>query len=71
MEKLEYKEGFKDEWIDSILELHNKTEMGRSVELKDKFLRAYRNRYSVVTCWDGENIVGFGTVVSDGEMYSS
>lgn len=68
---LVYKNGFEDDWIDQILELHNKTEMGRSVEMKDKFIKAYKNRYSVVTCWFGKSLVGFGTMISDGEMYSS
>lgn len=69
--ELTYKSGFQEEWIDKILELHNKTEMGRSLDLKDKFLRAYKNRFAVMTCWNGEDLVGFGTIVSDGEMYSS
>ena len=68
---LEYKVGIKDEWIDDILKLHNKTDMGRAIELKEKFLKAYKNRYRIMTCWKEKELIGFGTVVSDGEMYSS
>lgn len=67
-----YKTGFDEEWIDQIIELHNKTElMKRGYEYKEKFLRAYKNRYAVVTCWKEDRLIGFGTLISDGEMYSS
>lgn len=69
--KINYQYGFKEEWIDKILELHNKTDLRRSVDLKEKFIKAYKARFSVVSAWINEELVGFGTMISDGEMYSS
>jgi ribosomal protein S18 acetylase RimI-like enzyme len=69
--EFEVKFTFNDMWIDQILELHNKTEMKRSIEMKEKISRAFQNSFLVVPVWNGENLIGCGRVVSDGEMYSS
>ena len=45
--------------------------MKRPVEMKQRWLEAYQNRYCVVTCWYEQNLVGFGTLISDGHMYSA
>lgn len=66
---IELREGYSPSWIESILEIHNKTEMKRSGA--EKVNAAFLASFSVVTCWDEERLVGFGRMVSDGKMCSS
>ena len=65
-----YKFGFQDEWLDQIIALHNKTEMRRDPAQRDRYLRAYKCRHTIVTAWLNEILVGFGSMISDGAMYS-
>ncbi len=69
--KFDYRFGFDGQWIDSIIALHNRTDLQRPLEMKDRLIRAYSSRFAVVTCWVGSELIGFGTMISDGEMYSS
>ena len=64
-------EGFEESWIDQVIDLHNMTEMKRDVNKKDLFLSAYKSRYAIITAWSDKNLIGFGTMISDGNMYSS
>lgn len=66
-----YVEGFQDSWIDQVIDLHNKTEMKRDMDGKDFFLSAYKNRYAIITAWSEKNLIGFGSMISDGNMYST
>jgi ribosomal protein S18 acetylase RimI-like enzyme len=66
-----YKFGFEDDWLDQIITLHNKTEMRRDAAQRDKYLHAYKCRHTVVTAWLNETLAGFGSMISDGTMYSS
>lgn len=70
-ENLSFKDNFDDAWIDDIIDLHNKTELKRSPDKKDAFIRAFKSRYAVISCWSVDQIVGFGSMISDGEMYSA
>ena len=66
-----YQEGFQEQWIDKVMDLHNKTEMKRPKEMQERVLRAFQNRSTVITCWDEEKLIGIGSLITDGEMYSS
>jgi ribosomal protein S18 acetylase RimI-like enzyme len=68
---LGFKDNFDETWIDQIIYLHNKTELKRPFSNKEKLCRALRNRYAVITCWYRGSLVGIGSMLSDGEMYSS
>jgi ribosomal protein S18 acetylase RimI-like enzyme len=69
--ELEYRDNFEESWIDQIIELHNKTELKRPFSKKEKMSKALKNRYAVITCWYRGSLVGIGSMLSDGEMYSS
>tara|TARA_Y100000296_G_C5173596_1_gene258724 strand:+ start:2197 stop:2625 length:429 start_codon:yes stop_codon:yes gene_type:complete len=65
-----YKSIFEDEWIDKIIELHNKTEMKRSAEQRAELLESFKRRNIVISAWNNKNLVGIGTSLSDGFLYS-
>ncbi len=65
-----FREDYLPEWIDQILELHNKTELKRSQSKKDSINQAFKASFAVVTAWSDERVVGCGRMISDGQMYS-
>lgn len=65
----EVRYGFKEEWIDRIMEIHNSTELKR--EDGQTVSRAFRNSFCVSSCWANNNMIGIGRMISDGEMYSA
>ncbi|MBK9321628.1 MAG: GNAT family N-acetyltransferase [Bdellovibrionaceae bacterium] len=67
---IEFREEYLPEWIDQILDLHNKTELKRSPSKKDSINQAFKSSFAVVTAWSSERIVGCGRMISDGQMYS-
>lgn len=63
------RDGYKNEWAKSIVDLHNKTEMKReNIEQVDS---AFAASFAVVTAWRGPEIVGCARMISDGKMYST
>lgn len=68
MNNIKTRYGYDSSWIDSILEIYNKTELKRTN--KEKVDRAFKNSYAVASCWKDEKIIAIGRMISDGEMYS-
>lgn len=68
--EIHFEEGFSPAWIDQILEIHNKTEMKRSVEHKQRISDAFNSSFAVITAWFGTRLIGCGRMISDGIMYS-
>ena len=68
---IQYRDDFDSEWIDKILEVHNRTEMKRSPEKKQNILSAFEKSSLVISAWQDSRLVGIGRVVSDGQMYTS
>lgn len=67
---LRFEEAYSPEWIDQILEIHNKTEMKRSLDRCDMISKAFSSSYAVVTAWLDTRLVACGRMISDGQMYS-
>ena len=61
--------GFKEKWINRIMEIHNSTELKRKDT--NKTLRALKNSFCVVICLHNKDLIGVGRMISDGEMYSA
>lgn len=69
--EIRFDEGYSPLWIDKILEIHNKTEMKRSVDCKQIVSDAFNSSFAVVTAWSDSRLIGFGRMISDCKMYSS
>jgi N-acetylglutamate synthase-like GNAT family acetyltransferase len=67
---IQFREDYQSDWIDQILELHNKTELKRNLNKIDSINQAFKSSFAVVTAWSNGKIVGCGRMLSDGEMYS-
>lgn len=67
--QISYKYGYDPLWINQIMRVFNKTEMKRND--RSRLNKAFQASYEVVTVWNQEQIIGFGRMLSDGEMYSS
>jgi ribosomal-protein-alanine N-acetyltransferase len=67
-EKFVIRDGYEAGWIDDIIALHNKTEMKRNNA--EQVGSAFSSSFAVATAWIGNNLIGCGRMISDGEMYS-
>jgi len=69
---IEYKTGLEViDWnslIQMYAELNLVIGLARAGEI-DKIKRSFKNSYKIVTAWDGDEIIGAGRIISDGECY--
>lgn len=63
--------GYKSDWLPSILEIFNKTEMKRSEKYSEKVNRGFSNSQVVASLWSENRLVAVGRMITDFEMYSS
>ncbi len=65
---IEVKEGLKEDWIELFFKEINETSMKRSDY--QQFKNAYENRDVILSLWNGNNLVGFGSMLTDWHMNS-
>jgi ribosomal-protein-alanine N-acetyltransferase len=68
--ELTFRDGYDPAWIDQVMSVHNKTEMGRAPEFKSLVNDAFTSSFAVTTAWLGSRMIGCGRMISDGKMYS-
>lgn len=68
--EIKFSEGYSPLWIDQIIEIHNKTEMKRGEEYKQIVCDAFGSSFAVISAWKDSRLIGFGRMISDGQMYS-
>ena len=62
------REGYDSRWLQSLMNLHNKTEMKRADA--EQVGAAFSSSFVVATAWDQDRLIGCGRMISDGRMYS-
>lgn len=67
---LTIKDGYDPAWIDQLMAVHNKTDMGRAQEFKKMVNDAFSASFAVATAWKDDRLIACGRVISDGQMYS-
>ncbi len=65
---LEFKEGLREGWLELFFEEINRTTMKRDDFAR--FKRAYESRQVVLSLWEGEQLVAFGSMLTDWTMNS-
>jgi len=69
---IEYKTGLSVIDWDSLIQMYKELDLviglARAGKIK-KIKRAFNNTFKIVTAWDGDEIVGAGRLISDGECY--
>ena len=69
---IEYKTGQNVIDWDSLIQMYKKLDLviglARAGKI-EKIKRAFNNTFKIVTAWDGDEIVGAGRLISDGECY--
>ena len=69
---IEYKTGLSVIDWDSLIHMYKELDLviglARAGKIK-KIKRAFNNTFKIVTAWDGDEIVGAGRLISDGECY--
>lgn len=65
---VELKEGLEDEWVQLFFEEINKTSMKRS-DFK-RFAKAYKARDVVLSLWDDDELIVFGSMLTDWNINS-
>ena len=71
MESANFRNGYESSWIQQILLIHNRTELKRDPKFSQTVSAAFAASFAVVSAWQGDRLVGFGRMISDGHMYSS
>ncbi|MBV8048781.1 MAG: GNAT family N-acetyltransferase [Paludibacterium sp.] len=67
--RLEY--GYHSTWLAQVLAVFNKTAMKRGPELADKVDRAFHHSQVVASLWQGDQLVAFGRMLTDFDLYSA
>jgi GNAT superfamily N-acetyltransferase len=65
---IEFREGFDELVVKKFFTAINETSMKRPDF--DKFLKAYQSRDVVLSLWDGQALIGFGSMLTDWTMNS-
>lgn len=65
---IEVKEGLKENWIEIFFQQINQTSMKR--DDFDKFKKAYESRNVIISLWEHDNLVAFGSMLTDWTMNS-
>jgi ribosomal protein S18 acetylase RimI-like enzyme len=65
------REKYSEAWLDQIIAVHNKTEMKRDPSFKEMMNKAFAASFAFASVWDGDRLVAFGRMISDGYMYSA
>lgn len=63
------KYGYESDWIEKVIELHNKTPMGRSDS--NMVDRAFSKSQVVASIWREDQLLAIGRMLTDFEMYAS